>query len=243
MKLTCKNRQTSIDLNKKLQLERVFVPIVKRQFRDEIKRFRAAFVEFEDLPALDADEWVGLLQKQYDKSFNVFTNLFGMSDLEKAMLFDSFDRFSESRSASDSAIIIDTTRREMVSSLGKAETALREEGLDVSRIAIAATASRMLARTMVPRVGSIATTETQAPSEQAKFDEAAAKKKQEKTWNTILDGLERPAHFIADGQKVAINDPFNVKGELLNQPGDTSLGATIGNVINCRCGADYKKEI
>lgn len=240
MTVIYKNRQTLIDLNKKLQLEKGFIPIVQRQFRDEIKLFRSSFIEFEDVPTLNADEWVAILQHQYDRSFNVFANLFGMSDLEKSFVFDNFDKFSDNRSGTDSAIIIDTTRREMVSSLNQAETALREEGLDVTRTSIAATASRILSRSMSPRVGSISTTETQAPSEEAKFSEASAKKKQQKTWNTILDGLERPAHLLADGQKVAINEPFNVKGELLKQPGDTSLGATIGNVIRCRCGAEYE---
>lgn len=238
-KLTCKDQETLIDLNKKLKLERPFIPIIRAQFAKERKKLVSSFIEFEDIPKLDVDEWQSLIQTQYDKSFDVFSTVFGMSNFERSMLHDNFDKFSEFRSTSDSAIIIDTTQRQMVSSLNEAETALREEGLEISRIAIAATANRIFSRKVAPRVTSIAATETQAPAEEAKFAEADAKRKEVKVWNTILDGLEREAHLFADGQKVAINDPFQVKGELLKQPGDTSLGATIGNIIRCRCGASY----
>jgi len=56
-----------------------------------------------------------------------------------------------------------------------------------------------------------------------------------KSWQTILDGREREAHGEADGQVQDVNNPFVVGGELLKFPGDTSLGATLGNIINCRC--------
>jgi hypothetical protein len=49
----------------------------------------------------------------------------------------------------------------------------------------------------------------------------------------------RPEHAAADGQEQLAINPFLVGGEQLNRPGDTSLGASAGNVINCRCSADY----
>ena len=58
-----------------------------------------------------------------------------------------------------------------------------------------------------------------------------------KTWVTVGDERVRPAHVAADDQIVNINQPFRVGGELLFIPGDTSLGATVGNVIRCRCAA------
>lgn len=48
-------------------------------------------------------------------------------------------------------------------------------------------------------------------------------------------------HKDADGQIVAIDQPFIVSGERLMFPGDRSLGASKGNLIHCRCsliGAD-----
>lgn len=49
------------------------------------------------------------------------------------------------------------------------------------------------------------------------------------------DGRTRDAHLQANGQEVPIDEPFKVDGEYLMYPGDISLGASAGNVINCRC--------
>jgi hypothetical protein len=42
-----------------------------------------------------------------------------------------------------------------------------------------------------------------------------------------------------NGQVVPISRPFRVSGELLQHPGDSSLGASAGNVVACRCVARY----
>ncbi len=63
-----------------------------------------------------------------------------------------------------------------------------------------------------------------------------------KTWTSLLDGRERPAHHEAHGQKVGVSDTFTVMGEALRFPGDTSRGASLANVINCRCSAAYRME-
>lgn len=63
-----------------------------------------------------------------------------------------------------------------------------------------------------------------------------------KTWLTSRDArVRRPQpgnpfdHASADGQTVAIDQPFIVSGERLMFPGDRSMGASAGNIINCRC--------
>lgn len=60
-----------------------------------------------------------------------------------------------------------------------------------------------------------------------------------KKWHTILDGREREWHEEADSMTVPINEPFEVGGELLMYPLDTSLGASADNIANCRCTAEY----
>lgn len=60
-----------------------------------------------------------------------------------------------------------------------------------------------------------------------------------KTWVAILDSKTRPEHVAADFQQVALNQPFLVGGEYLMHPRDPNGSA--GNVINCRCIADYSK--
>ena len=56
-----------------------------------------------------------------------------------------------------------------------------------------------------------------------------------KTWVTIGDKKVRPAHQAANYQTVPENEPFIVMGESLMFPGDSSMGASIGNLANCRC--------
>lgn len=44
-------------------------------------------------------------------------------------------------------------------------------------------------------------------------------------------------HVKPDGQVTANAEPFEVSGEFLRFPADGSLGASAGNIVNCRCSA------
>lgn len=83
------------------------------------------------------------------------------------------------------------------------------------------------------RAERIARTETtgayNAGAMQAYAEEQAAVK----TWLCAPDDRTRDAHLEANGQVVAVSEPFDVGGELLMYPGDPS--GSPGNVINCRC--------
>ena len=52
-------------------------------------------------------------------------------------------------------------------------------------------------------------------------------------WLATVDGATRPDHTFADGQKVAITEPFTVGGEKLLYPLDPA--GSPGQTINCRC--------
>lgn len=65
-----------------------------------------------------------------------------------------------------------------------------------------------------------------------------------KEWVSTLDARNRGAnpksifdHLRPDGQITAQDQPFQVSGELLKYPGDSSMGASAGNTINCRCAS------
>lgn len=60
-------------------------------------------------------------------------------------------------------------------------------------------------------------------------------KKMMYTWRAVDDSKTRPTHRQASGQTVEFGKPFIVGGEKLMYPGDTSLGASAKNTINCRC--------
>lgn len=56
-----------------------------------------------------------------------------------------------------------------------------------------------------------------------------------KEWNSHLDNRVRRSHAAAHGQVVDMAQPFIVNGEKLMFPGDSSLGASLENIIMCRC--------
>lgn len=65
-----------------------------------------------------------------------------------------------------------------------------------------------------------------------------------KEWVSTLDSANRGAnpnsafdHLTCDGQIVLNEEAFLISGQKLLHPGDTSLGASAGNVIQCRCCA------
>ena len=59
-----------------------------------------------------------------------------------------------------------------------------------------------------------------------------------KEWNAIYVRT-RSAHLEADGQQVDVDVPYIVGGEMLNFPGDGSLGASLWNLINCQCYNEF----
>ena len=69
-----------------------------------------------------------------------------------------------------------------------------------------------------------------------------------KSWLSTRDGRTRSYakgdkydHVIMDGKTVQnLRDPFLVNGQPMKFPADSSMGASPGNTINCRCTITYK---
>jgi hypothetical protein len=57
---------------------------------------------------------------------------------------------------------------------------------------------------------------------------------QEKEWAAIFRNT-RPSHAAADGQRVPIDQPFQLAGGLLMYPMDSSLGADMSEIARCEC--------
>lgn len=56
-----------------------------------------------------------------------------------------------------------------------------------------------------------------------------------KEWSSTKDERTRDHHKEVEGQRVELDDPFIVDGDLLMYPGDNSFDAKASNVIQCRC--------
>jgi len=164
---------------------------------------------------------------------------------EEANLTAALGAFIVARAATQSKVISSTTQTDM----GVAAQIVIGETPDQVERSVAASA--ILSRRLQAREGAIASLETQAVAEATKlaeFDVFAKKdplslqrpsEQMFKEWVTVGDERVRPAHAAADAQVVPVESLFNVGGQQLRFPGDTSFGATAGNVINCRCSAVY----
>lgn len=89
------------------------------------------------------------------------------------------------------------------------------------------------------RVARTETTSGMNWGQQAERDDLGIENKE---WVSTIDSRNRGAdatspfdHLAPDGQTVPNNQPFVVSGENVMFPGDSSMGASAGNTINCRC--------
>lgn len=63
-----------------------------------------------------------------------------------------------------------------------------------------------------------------------------------KRWNTMRDKRVRETHAEVEGVVVPVNQPFVVGDSLLMFPKDTSLGAALEEIVNCRCSVKYLNQ-
>ena len=145
--------------------------------------------------------------------------------------------------------ILQTTEKELNQSMDKVIVDAAKEGERLTLAEQGRRTARDFNQKIPGRVETIAIVETQAMAEDTKLTEAetiaatggvAITLAMRKVWNTVLDEATRDSHAIADLQKRTIIEPFNVQGQFLKVPGDTSLGATLDNIIGCRCAAEFR---
>lgn len=61
---------------------------------------------------------------------------------------------------------------------------------------------------------------------------------QQQEWLTAMDGRQRDSHAAMNGQTVPVGQPFTLpSGAQLMYPGDGSMGASLADIIQCRCVA------
>lgn len=201
------------------------------------------------------EDFERILNEHYDEVSKVFGSNISLpsnvaeTEEERAKIEEALLLFFLAHSADQAKLISETNQRDITESLefGITESGKSEEGF--SRLEAATIGGAVLSRKLRGRSKTIAATETQLAAELSKNTEvevlsglspsiAGGSPRQvavDQVWITAGDERVRLSHMTADGQERKVNEPFEVGGEFLRFPGDTSLGATAGNVINCRC--------
>lgn len=168
-------------------------------------------------------------------------------------------RYAASASAQARAVTA-TSRDQAREALDEARRISQDPGGSaVEEIEIASTSGAIFRRFLRGREVGIARLATQESAETAKLTQIEILRGEEpsisggnastgtKEWANLGDSKVRTPpddafNHLAAEQEVPINKPFIVSGEKLRFPGDQSLGASLGNVINCRCSATYDTE-
>lgn len=233
------------------------------QFKDEITRilethYNRVFKSFNNSIIDDAKSFGSIIEvKQVEESITNRANQRFAQRQSETQAQKITDTNQKRINAAIAAALLALQQQESVTATpttGKPRSSqvgrpvLTEDQRAKSRNTIARAAQTAFLVDANSRATATSITETQNPAETSKANQidalvitgAVTAFNTSKVWTAILDDRVRDAHAIADGQKRDIGEPFEVNGELLRHPGDTSLGASASNVINCRCSSSLQ---
>jgi len=239
-------------IEKKLRTElRILNGIIVNKFQSDMLQGTVSNATFFQtaMEEILTDHYISVSNKFKDRTLNrLFDGKITLDETQKLLLKNSISKYIRRRSIDQSRIILNTTQKNMQSA---AEVVISETADQIER---SINSSAILSRNLRSRESRIAQLETQAVAEATKSAESDIFSRKEpltlqkpkdpviKEWVTVGDERVRPAHVSADSQLQRIEDFFLVMGQQLRFPGDTSFGASAGNVINCRCSSVYSKK-
>lgn len=252
-------RRVAEELAFKLSLERPIAVKFRQLFRQMSKDFRAVYSATGQ--PLDANEYkadiLGILRPMYRRAAEgagstTRDNIKSVWDYEvkQAEVDNDVRKFAQSAPEERAEVITETNNKQIEAAILAAITAAALRGEDPSNELIGRDASREFLQDAIPRGDMIAMTEVQNAVEGSKFTELASllavgatvatglplSRVVEREWVAVLDDSTRSTHAAADGQRRGLQ-PFNVGSSRMRHPGDTSLGAEVKEIINCRCSA------
>ena len=233
-------------------LGRGFVPDVQARFGESLEQILLSHYRSV------SDVFAHMISKQLSADVKP-------TDEELAILDAKIEEVMTTRAVQQAAAIHRTTQKRMDSAPADAGRRLLDaNGSPPTKAERDALAVSLLTTNLLGRVRTIACYETQWSSESSKVLEVTVlldaeggvevKSQEEltvakKRWQSQGDSRVRTLsdgsafdHLAADGQVVPANQAFLVSGQTLMWPGDSSNGASLGNVINCRCSAIYDVE-
>jgi len=182
--------------------------------------------------------------QNHEESINQIQN--ERTNIEAALLLLLLASYKD-RARRQAGFILNTTRRIFRETLANVLIEMEMQERELSSQEIAKAHAKKFNERNKRRVRTIAETEVGNISQlaiQAESDElskaiilAGIIIRPSKTWLTVGDSRVRRKHRNANNQKRKLKDPYLVGGERLMFPGDTSLGASLGNIMNCRCSS------
>ena len=258
--------QVERDLRWKIQLEKDLGGTVSDLWRGTVRQYTREVRDlgrFTDPADLWGEALERALGRHYEQTAETFGHTLGarmpsgvaVTSAEIETIDDALARAFSGRAREQGAVINATTHRNMDDALAAARReSLRiaaTEGVVRSAEEEALEAGRRLEQRLAGRTSGIASLETQATAEIAKQTEVEvllghqpsveggtyAEPAVLKTWWSQGDDIVRPDHLAADQQEQELQEPYTVGPDRLMVPGDTSLGAPIGQVVNCRCAS------
>lgn len=255
------SRVAAEDLRLKRKLERKLRPKLLRYFNRITRGVNLTGQQF-DITQHNV-ELTEILNGHWTETTTIFSKRLGIKPTkeERRIIQQALNEWVARIVPVHVGMINGTTRNDIIDSFDAADNdELVQTLLGVERrLTSNVVASRILGRKLQGRTSSIIVTETQTPAESAKATEAQVLSGFPpsittptrrvtgvlKEWVSVGDSVVRVGtfdHLAADGQRRDMNEPFVVSGQQLNHPGDSSLGASAGNIINCRCSSVYDEE-
>ncbi len=191
-------------------------------------------------------------------------SLIGLSGKDEVLVYlknqtsVNIDEFIDVNVPKDTGNITRTNDRHLQAAVATAGVTLTETlGREPTNPELAKESKKQFLKHDLPRTNTIAATTTQKAAEGMKninretfldlrngMESVRLQIPQNKggeVWASLGDNIVRTAHLRADGQ-IKQNGTFTVMGQLLKFPGDDSLGATLDNIINCRCSSIFTFE-
>lgn len=255
----------AIDLRKKLQLERKLTPKLSAFNAEILRNFTNVYARVGIVPPTQQFDaaLAAILSNHYAAVQSAFTGTIAdamppeaaLTTTEKAAITAALVAYFKRKSEERAGRINRTTDDNLRVALRITSDAQPRDKPPLSRIETAFLVVGTLHHVLRNRAQSSAVTETQLAAESTKAteaevlfgmnpsvaggDHAREDDQPTKIWESVGDDRVREAHLAADGQEVSISEPFIVDGESMMFPGDPNLGASAGNIINCRCGVSY----
>lgn len=251
-----RQRQGALDTAKKMRLEIPFAKDIRRILKAISDDFYNEYIRSGTVIDVNAyrDDLNAALKKNYRNIMAKFKNNLRSEKAINENIEGTLKQYIDTHSVAQTGLILNTTNELLNEDLRGSIFALAESGQELTNENIADLTWKKNSARVAGRANTIATTETQNMAETTKQTEAdelaiagavvagvtIAQNILKKRWSAFLDEKTRANHAIADGQVRNITQPFIVNGQLLNYPGDSSLGASAGNVVNCRCWVTYE---